>query len=65
MKNNYEQKMQLLQLKSSMIASVVGFYNLNNAALAMNPNLTGKQFAEQLKANREQENNLIEKIKGE
>lgn len=63
MKNNYEQKMRLLQLKSSMIASVVGFYASSNAALAMNPNLTGKQFAEQLKANREQENNLIEKIK--
>lgn len=65
MKNKYEREMQLLQLKSSMIATVVGFYNLNNAALAMNPNLTGKQFAERLKTNREEERNLIETIKGE
>lgn len=62
MKNDYEQKMRLLQLKSSMIASVVSFYTLNNFGLAMNRNITNSQFTEQFEINKKYEENLIKKI---
>ena len=62
MKNKHEQKMRLLQLKSSMIASVVGFYTLNNFSLAMNQNLTDTQFADQLDINKKYQDNLIQEI---